>query len=195
MTHPHPNRRFVPQEVLTRSGKINTAGASVNTAGASVNNAGARINTVNTVRVKDTTASSNPQQKEYKEKRVIDSGCSRHMTRNKCYLTEYKDGGFVSFGDGQAEKKIEPEQEYILIPICTIDPLISQDPKVSEEDAEKKPTEMDESGALDKDGEDDQATRSTPVSTAGPSYTDDDLSSPVNAVEASNALRTWASER
>ncbi|GKE92362.1 hypothetical protein Tco_1573457, partial [Tanacetum coccineum] len=45
----------------------------------------------------------NPQQKEYKEKRVIGSGCSRHMTGNKCYLTEYEDydGGFVSFGDGK----------------------------------------------------------------------------------------------
>ncbi|GKD56524.1 ribonuclease H-like domain-containing protein [Tanacetum coccineum] len=45
----------------------------------------------------------NPQQKEYKEKGVIDSGCSRHMTGNKCYLTEYKDynGGFVSFRDGK----------------------------------------------------------------------------------------------
>ncbi|GJR74926.1 putative ribonuclease H-like domain-containing protein [Tanacetum coccineum] len=45
----------------------------------------------------------NPQQKEYKEKRVIYSGCSRHMTGNKCYLTEYEDydGGFVSFGDGK----------------------------------------------------------------------------------------------
>ncbi|GKA95835.1 hypothetical protein Tco_0817930 [Tanacetum coccineum] len=43
----------------------------------------------------------NPQQKEYKEKGVIDSGCSRHMTGNKCYLTEYEDydGGFVSFRD------------------------------------------------------------------------------------------------
>ncbi|GKF00671.1 hypothetical protein Tco_0027594, partial [Tanacetum coccineum] len=40
---------------------------------------------------------------EYKEKGVIDSGCSRHMTGNKCYLTEYEDfdGGFVSFGDGK----------------------------------------------------------------------------------------------
>ncbi|GJZ90568.1 ribonuclease H-like domain-containing protein [Tanacetum coccineum] len=77
MTHPHPNRRFVPQEVLTKSGKINTTGASVNT--------------------------GNPQQKEYKEKEVIDSGCSRHMTGNKCYLTEYEDydGIFVSFGDGK----------------------------------------------------------------------------------------------
>ncbi|GJT43233.1 putative ribonuclease H-like domain-containing protein [Tanacetum coccineum] len=48
---------------------------------------------------------SNPQQKEYKEKGVIDSGCSRHMTRNKCYLTEYEDydGGFVSFGDGKGQ--------------------------------------------------------------------------------------------
>nr|GEU40308.1 putative ribonuclease H-like domain-containing protein [Tanacetum cinerariifolium] len=45
----------------------------------------------------------NPQQKEYKEKGVIDSGCSRHMTGNKCYLTNYEDydGGFVSFGDGK----------------------------------------------------------------------------------------------
>ncbi|GJT52130.1 hypothetical protein Tco_0978287 [Tanacetum coccineum] len=31
----------------------------------------------------------------------------------------------------QAEKKIEPEQEYILIPIYTTDPLISQDPRVA----------------------------------------------------------------
>nr|GEZ70763.1 ribonuclease H-like domain-containing protein [Tanacetum cinerariifolium] len=62
---------------------------------------------VNTVRVKDTTARErvvgNPQKKEYKEKRVIDSGCSRHMTGNKCYLTDYEDydGEFFSFGDGK----------------------------------------------------------------------------------------------
>ncbi|GKC82070.1 putative ribonuclease H-like domain-containing protein, partial [Tanacetum coccineum] len=45
----------------------------------------------------------NPQQKEYKEKGVIDSGYSKHMTGNKCYLTEYEDydGGFVSFRDGK----------------------------------------------------------------------------------------------
>ncbi|GJU17054.1 putative ribonuclease H-like domain-containing protein [Tanacetum coccineum] len=90
---------------------------------------------------------------------------------------------------------------------------IVANPKVSEEDAEEKPTEMDESGASDKDGKDEQATRSeferllqqeqqtknpnstnsintvsTPVSTAGPSCTDDDPSSPVNAAEASNAF-------
>ncbi|GKG38941.1 hypothetical protein Tco_0460653, partial [Tanacetum coccineum] len=96
------------------------------------------------------------------------------------------------------KKKTEPEQEYILIPFCTTDPLISQGPKDSEEDSGMKPTEMDVNGASDKDGEDDQATRSaferllqqekqtvhpnstnsintisTPVSTARPSFTND----------------------
>ncbi|GJU01606.1 putative ribonuclease H-like domain-containing protein [Tanacetum coccineum] len=113
----------------------------------------------------------------------------------------------------QAKKKTEPEQEYILIPICTTDPLISHDPKVNEEDAEENPTEMDESGASDKDRKDEQATRSefkrllqqeqhtknpnntnsintvnTPVSTDGPSCIDDDPSSLVNVAEASNAF-------
>ncbi|GJY62238.1 hypothetical protein Tco_0462895 [Tanacetum coccineum] len=46
ITHPHPNRRFVPQAVLTKSGKINTAGASVNTAVRPVNTAGSKT-TVN----------------------------------------------------------------------------------------------------------------------------------------------------
>ncbi|GJT80404.1 putative ribonuclease H-like domain-containing protein [Tanacetum coccineum] len=402
MTHPHPNRKFVPQAVLTRSGKINTAGASVNTAVRPVNTVGSKPTMnyprpisnaykkgysqvtnpfnkfstnknsifnkkVNTVRVKDTTARDravvsenkgkgvnavkasacwgNPQQKEYKEKGVIDSGCSRHMTGNKCYLTEYEDydDGFVSYRDGKgiisgkegvavrrnktllglaknyvlvikphnktpyelirgrtllidfmkpfgcpaailntrdylgkfdgkanegffvgysvvskamrvfnkrtrivketlnirflentpkllqeiklmvfvklrklvvsSEKNDGTKQEYILIPICTTNPLISQDLKVSEEDAKEKPTKMDVSGALDKDGKDDQATRSeferllqqekqtvhpnstnsintvsTPVSAARPSFTNDDPSSPVNAAEASNAF-------
>ncbi|GKD42458.1 hypothetical protein Tco_1267103, partial [Tanacetum coccineum] len=97
MTHPHPNRRFVPQAVLTNSGKINTTGASVNIAGASVNIV---VRPVNTASSKPT---GNPQQKEYKEKGVIDSGFSRHMIGNKCYFTEYEDydGGFVSFGDAK----------------------------------------------------------------------------------------------
>ncbi|GJY95212.1 ribonuclease H-like domain-containing protein, partial [Tanacetum coccineum] len=67
MTHPHPNRRFVSQAVLTRSGKINTAGVSVNTAVRPVNTVGSKP-TVNHPRpisnaykrdihkVKDTTA-------------------------------------------------------------------------------------------------------------------------------------------
>ncbi|GKC85893.1 ribonuclease H-like domain-containing protein [Tanacetum coccineum] len=45
---------------------------------------------------------------------------------------------------GQAQKEKEPEQEYILIPLCTTDPLISQGPKDSEMDAGMNPTEVDE---------------------------------------------------
>ncbi|GJW09074.1 putative ribonuclease H-like domain-containing protein [Tanacetum coccineum] len=119
-----------------------------------------------------------------------------------------------------AKKKTKPKQEYILIPICITDPLICQDPKVSEEDAEEKTTEMDESKASDKDRKDNQATISeferllqqekqtvhpnntnsintvsTPVSAAGPSFTNDDPSSPVNAAEASNAFEEHPFER
>ncbi|GJY66660.1 putative ribonuclease H-like domain-containing protein [Tanacetum coccineum] len=121
---------------------------------------------------------------------------------------------------GQAEKKTEPEQEYILIPICTTDPLISQDPKASKEDTKEKPNKMDENGALDKDGKDDQATRSefqillqqekqtvhpnntnsintvsTPISAAGPSFSNNDLSSHVNAAKAYNAFEEYLFER
>ncbi|GJW40037.1 hypothetical protein Tco_0065882 [Tanacetum coccineum] len=156
MTHPHPNRKFVPQAVLTRSGKINTDGVSVNTVVRPVNTIGLKptVNhprtisnaykkgysqvtrpfnkysankniifneNVNTVRVKDTTARDRAVASENKgkgvnavkasafwvwkaknnrqptseglqgKKRLIDSGCSRHMTGNKCYLTEYED--------------------------------------------------------------------------------------------------------
>ncbi|GKC18676.1 putative ribonuclease H-like domain-containing protein, partial [Tanacetum coccineum] len=42
MTHPHLNRRFVPLAVLTKSGKINTAGASVITAVRTVNTVGSK---------------------------------------------------------------------------------------------------------------------------------------------------------
>nr|GEX70336.1 retrovirus-related Pol polyprotein from transposon TNT 1-94 [Tanacetum cinerariifolium] len=70
---------------------------------------------VNTVRVKDTTARERAV-KEYKEKEVIDSGCSRNMIGNKCYLTDYEDydGGFVSFGDDKGRiygKVIKPHNK------------------------------------------------------------------------------------
>ncbi|GJS66477.1 hypothetical protein Tco_0681041 [Tanacetum coccineum] len=84
---------------------------------------------------------------------------------------------------GQAKKKTEPEQEFFLIPFYTTDPLISQGPKDSEEDSRIKLTEVDESGALDKDGEDDQATKNQP------SCTDEDsIHLTLNVAEASNAF-------
>ncbi|GKD70692.1 ribonuclease H-like domain-containing protein [Tanacetum coccineum] len=49
----------------------------------------------------------NPQQ-DLKDKGVIDSGCSRHMTGNISYLTDYEeiDGGFVAFGGNSKGGKI-----------------------------------------------------------------------------------------
>ncbi|GKA74774.1 putative ribonuclease H-like domain-containing protein [Tanacetum coccineum] len=95
------------------SGKINTAGASVNTAVRPVNTVGSKT-TVNHSRpisnaykkgYSQVTKPFNKATKEkgVKEKGVIDSGCSRHMTgKNNCILLKYEDydDGFVSFGDG-----------------------------------------------------------------------------------------------
>nr|GEW77401.1 hypothetical protein [Tanacetum cinerariifolium] len=46
-----------------------------------------------------TNSKGNPQQ-NLKDKRVIDSRCSMHMTGNRSYLTDYEeiDGGFIAFG-------------------------------------------------------------------------------------------------
>ncbi|GJV00029.1 hypothetical protein Tco_1329299 [Tanacetum coccineum] len=50
---------------------------------------------------------SNPQQ-ALKNKGILDSGCSRHMTGNKDFLTDYQeiDGGFVAFGGSTRGGKI-----------------------------------------------------------------------------------------
>nr|GEX31690.1 ribonuclease H-like domain-containing protein [Tanacetum cinerariifolium] len=61
---------------------------------------------------------------------------------------------------GQDDKKRELKQEYILIPICKTDLLISQGTKDSAVDAGKKAPEVDESKALDNGGKNDQVPRS-----------------------------------
>ncbi|GJS31834.1 putative ribonuclease H-like domain-containing protein [Tanacetum coccineum] len=121
---------------------------------------------------------------------------------------------------GQAQKEKEPEQEYILIPLCTTDPLISQGPKDSEGDAGMKPTEVDENEVSDKSGKHDQEARSaserlnqremqtehtnstngintvsTPVSTAGPSFDTVVPSTPVNAAGPSVSTANESEEQ
>ncbi|GJS13994.1 putative ribonuclease H-like domain-containing protein [Tanacetum coccineum] len=87
----------------------------------------------------------NPQQ-ALKNKGIFDNRCSRHMTGNKDFLTDYQelDGGFVAFGGGtrggkitglqetngntglkknvdagQSEEKNVSTQQYIVFPLCT----------------------------------------------------------------------------
>ncbi|GJX57997.1 putative ribonuclease H-like domain-containing protein [Tanacetum coccineum] len=70
-THPYAKKNLVPRAVLMKSGLV-----SINTA-----------------------RQGNPQI-DLQDKGVIDSGCSRHMTGNMSYLTDYVeiDRGYVAFG-------------------------------------------------------------------------------------------------
>nr|GEU35233.1 uncharacterized mitochondrial protein AtMg00810-like [Tanacetum cinerariifolium] len=75
----------------------------------------------------------NPQQ-DLKEKVVIDSGYSRHMTGNKSYLTDYEeiDGGFVAFGGRKlALSFIRPFGCHVTI-LNTLDHLGKFDGKADE---------------------------------------------------------------
>ncbi|GJZ02734.1 putative ribonuclease H-like domain-containing protein [Tanacetum coccineum] len=85
------------------------------------NNFNQRVNTVkdknvNVVRPKAVVNTAKPKavlnvgkpQMDLQEKGVIDSGCSRHMTGNMSYLTDFEeiDGGYVTFGGNPKGGKI-----------------------------------------------------------------------------------------
>ncbi|GKD26132.1 hypothetical protein Tco_1232346, partial [Tanacetum coccineum] len=92
-----------------------------------------------------------------------------------------KTNGFTGTKDnivaGQAQKEKEPEQEYILIPLCTTDPLIYQGPKDCKGDDRMKPSETEHTNSSNGIN-----TVSTPVSTDGPSLDNAAESTPVNTV-------------
>nr|GFC00878.1 ribonuclease H-like domain-containing protein [Tanacetum cinerariifolium] len=109
----------VPAAILTKSGQVlvNAAKQSSHRAATSVsaarrvNTAASRPNVNNTLL---TTYSyfkahlqGNPQY-ALQDQVIFDSGCSRHMTGNKSYLTDYQeiDGGFVAFGGNAKGGKI-----------------------------------------------------------------------------------------
>ncbi|GJX59778.1 putative ribonuclease H-like domain-containing protein, partial [Tanacetum coccineum] len=119
--HPSTHRNIVPREVLMKTGlrplntarPINTAHSkttvysarlmSFNTAKGKVNTARPKaVNTTrpNTVVVNAVRANQGHPQKE--DQGYVDSGCSRHMTGNMSYLSDFKefDGGYVTFGGG-----------------------------------------------------------------------------------------------
>ncbi|GJX87756.1 putative ribonuclease H-like domain-containing protein, partial [Tanacetum coccineum] len=93
MTHPHPKRNFIPTAVATKSGLV-----PVNTAKQSSLRAKTSISTAR---------HGNPQY-ALQDKGIFNSGCSRHMTGNKSYLTDYQDidGGFVAFAGSPKGGKI-----------------------------------------------------------------------------------------
>nr|GEV38105.1 hypothetical protein [Tanacetum cinerariifolium] len=59
--------------------------------------------------------------KALKDKGIINSGCSRHMTKNKAYLADYQEfkGGSVAFGgsNGRKTEEIDLHEEHFILPI------------------------------------------------------------------------------
>ncbi|GJY85930.1 retrovirus-related pol polyprotein from transposon TNT 1-94 [Tanacetum coccineum] len=92
--------------------KVNTVKGNVTTAGPKAVVSDNKGNEANVVKasacwVWRPKQKGNPQL-ELQEKGVINSGCSRHMTGNKSYLSDYEeiDGGFVAFGGDPKGGKI-----------------------------------------------------------------------------------------
>nr|GFB33595.1 hypothetical protein [Tanacetum cinerariifolium] len=132
MTHPNPQRHMVPTAVLTKSKLVPlTAARTVTTAVPQPHVTKPRsAKTVVTKphspprkninhrpslkpsnfppKVTTVKAPMGNQQHALKDKGVIDSGCSRHMTRNMSYLTDFEEinGGYVAFGRNPKGGKI-----------------------------------------------------------------------------------------
>ncbi|GJS45329.1 putative ribonuclease H-like domain-containing protein [Tanacetum coccineum] len=111
--HPHvrnPFNKFTTNNNSNFNKKVNTVRGHVTTA---------RLKAVNTARpnsavVNAVRANQGNPQLEFQEKRVINNGCSRHMTGNKSYLSDYEeiDGGFVSFGGNPKGGKITRKDDF-----------------------------------------------------------------------------------
>nr|GEU85121.1 ribonuclease H-like domain, reverse transcriptase, RNA-dependent DNA polymerase [Tanacetum cinerariifolium] len=88
MIHPNPQRHVVPIAVLTRSRLV-------------------PLNAARPVNTSVPQTKGNPQH-GLKDKGVIDSGCSRHMTGNMSYLSDFKEinGGYVAFSGNPKGGKI-----------------------------------------------------------------------------------------
>nr|GEY20666.1 hypothetical protein [Tanacetum cinerariifolium] len=71
--------------------------------------------------VGNNTRKGNPQF-ELQEKGVIDSGCSRHMTGNMSYLSEYEeiDGGYIAFGGDPKGDKITRKGKISIDTECVV---------------------------------------------------------------------------
>ncbi|GJY19921.1 putative ribonuclease H-like domain-containing protein [Tanacetum coccineum] len=109
-THPYAKKNLVSRAVLMKSGlvSVNTA-RQVNTAHSKTTVNAARPmsylskiahSTVKRPIHKNTSFKNSNPQMDLHDQGVIDSGCTRHMTRNMSYLTDYEeiDRGYVTFG-------------------------------------------------------------------------------------------------
>ncbi|GKA80992.1 putative ribonuclease H-like domain-containing protein, partial [Tanacetum coccineum] len=135
-------RPFYKQTTLTRRSMHTTKRHYYTRRSRVVNTARSYIGQVSVVRVKGVNAGK-PQQDD---KGFVDSGCSRHMTGNIAYLSDFKefDGGYVAFGGGAYGGRITgkgtlktdsldfvdlPDENQILLKIPRKDNMYSFDMK------------------------------------------------------------------
>ncbi|GJV35786.1 hypothetical protein Tco_1408263 [Tanacetum coccineum] len=93
---------------IRRVNGVNTAGQTAVTAVKGNGVTAIKASTGCVCRPKMTDLNNGNPQKALKNKGIFDSGCSRHMTRNKDFLIDYQDidGGFVAFGGSAKGGKI-----------------------------------------------------------------------------------------
>ncbi|GJT37166.1 hypothetical protein Tco_0937031 [Tanacetum coccineum] len=129
-THPCAKKNLVPRAVLMKSGLVS-------------------VNTARQVNAAHSKTTGNPQM-DLQDQGVIDSGCSKHITRNMSYLIDYEaiDGGYIhSLIVLQVQKQVimqvKLERRHnlskitYLLPLWTVDPPFSQNPKSSHDDGSK----------------------------------------------------------
>nr|GEW44336.1 hypothetical protein [Tanacetum cinerariifolium] len=102
-------------------------------------------------------------QLELQEKRVINSGCSRHMTGNMSYLSEYEEINVdmlpleeTQRSASKAKVETVPDKDSILLPLCTQDPLLSSSSKDSPGDGFKPSGEEEKKNAKNLENEDNE---------------------------------------
>ncbi|GKB18926.1 putative ribonuclease H-like domain-containing protein, partial [Tanacetum coccineum] len=99
-----------------------------------------RPRVINTARQNRTSVNAarangfNAGKPQHDDKGFVDSGCSRHMTGNIAYLSDFKqfDGGYVAFGGGAYGGKITgklPDENQILLKVPRKDNMYSFDMK------------------------------------------------------------------
>ncbi|GJZ52667.1 retrovirus-related pol polyprotein from transposon TNT 1-94, partial [Tanacetum coccineum] len=108
--HQRTHKNMTPRGVLLRTGlkPLSTAKPRI------VNTARSYRTPVNTARPNRTSVNAaranrfNAGKPQHDDKGFVDSGCSRHMTGNIAYLSDFKqfDGGYVAFGGGAYGGKI-----------------------------------------------------------------------------------------
>ncbi|GJT07239.1 putative ribonuclease H-like domain-containing protein [Tanacetum coccineum] len=106
--------------------KVNTAKEKVYTAKPkAVNNVKPKaVNTARPTSAVVNAVRANQVHPQKEDQGYVDSGCSRHMTGNMFYLTDFKefDGRYVTFGGGARGGRITEEEAYVCQPPGFEDP-------------------------------------------------------------------------